>query len=78
MKTKIINISLPERMLQDADKVAQLESRNRSELFREAMRNYLLRRELGAGFAYGERKAKELGIKPKDVNKLIADYRAGK
>lgn len=78
MKTKIINISLPERLLKDADKAAQDESRSRSELFREALRNYLLRRELDAGYAYGERKAKELNIKPGDVNDVIADYRAGR
>lgn len=44
MKTKTINISLPENLLNAADKQAETELRNRSELIREAVRDYLLKR----------------------------------
>lgn len=44
MKNTTINISLPESLLQAADKQAETELRNRSELIREAVRDYLLKR----------------------------------
>jgi len=79
MKAKIINISIPERLLKDADLQAKRESRNRSELFREALRYYLVQRlKLDELYAYGEKQAKKLGIKPGDVDKIIHDYRRGK
>ena len=37
-----IMISLPERFLSDVDKAAQAEHRTRSDLIREALREYLL------------------------------------
>ncbi len=79
MDAQVINISLPTKLLKLADRVAQNEARTRSELFREAIRAYVLRRaawdEL---FAYGERKARELNIKEEDIDRLVAEYRHGK
>lgn len=78
MKAKIINISIPEPLLKDADVAAKEESRSRSDIFREAMRSYLMRRELNELRRYGKQKADELGIKAEDVDGLVADYRAGR
>lgn len=79
MDVQVINISLPNKLLKLADKVAEKEARTRSELFREAIRNYVLRQakweEL---FSYGEKKAKKLKLKEKDINQLVSDYRKGK
>jgi len=41
MKAQTVNISIPDSLLDDADKQAEREHRNRSELFREALRLYL-------------------------------------
>lgn len=76
MKAKIINISIPEPLLKDADVAAKEESRSRSDIFREAMRSYLMRRELNELRSYGKQKADELGIKPEDVDGLVSDLRA--
>ncbi len=78
MKAKIINISIPEPLLKDADIAAKAESRSRSDIFREAMRSYLMRRELNELRRYGKQKADEFGIGPEDVDGLVADYRTGK
>lgn len=79
MATQVINISLPSKLLLLVDRVADKEARTRSELFREAIRSYVLRRirweEL---FAYGAKQAKKLRIKREDIEKIIAEYRAGK
>lgn len=46
MDAQVVNFSLPNKLLKLADRVAQQEARTRSELFREAIRRYVLRREL--------------------------------
>ena len=78
MNTQTINISLPSDLLKSADKLAKKESRTRSELIREALRAYI--KELSAWedlFEYGRKQAKKLGIKPKDIPRLIDEYRRG-
>lgn len=76
MKTKVINISIPDRLLSEADKVAKTEYRNRSELFREALRSYILsRKNLTEIYAYGTKQARKQKITQKDLNRQIADYR---
>ena len=79
MDTQIINISLPTKLLDLADEVAEKEARSRSELFREAIRSYVLRKSQWKElFSYGENQAKKLKVKEKDVEQIIAKYRAGK
>lgn len=44
MRSKIINISLPEQLLQEAEAVQKEEGMSRSELFRASLRTYLSRK----------------------------------
>jgi CopG family transcriptional regulator/antitoxin EndoAI len=76
--SKTITISLPPEMASQVEKVMKEEGRTKSELLREALRKYMEDREWKSIFRYGERKAKELGIKPEDVEDLIDEYRAEK
>jgi len=77
MKSKIINISIPDSLLSDADKLAKTEYRTRSELFREALRGYILsRRNLNLIYSYGSKQAKEQKITSKNLNQKISDFRA--
>ena len=41
MSSRIVNMTVPEALLKQADEVARAEGRNRSELFREAVRQYV-------------------------------------
>ena len=59
MASKVINISLPEELLQEVDRLACWEKRTRSELFREAVRRYLegkRRLELTASWREADRR----------------------
>ena len=77
MKTKIINISLPDRLLSDADKLAESEYRTRSDLFREALRNYItVRGNLDQLYGYGSGQATKQKITPKNLDREIGNYRA--
>ncbi|PIR70920.1 MAG: hypothetical protein COU44_02430 [Candidatus Nealsonbacteria bacterium CG10_big_fil_rev_8_21_14_0_10_40_24] len=76
MRTKIINISIPDSLLADADKLAKIEYRTRSELFREALRGYLsTRANLNAIYGYGARQAKKQNITSENINQEISSYR---
>lgn len=79
MDGQIVNISLPSKLLLLADRVAQKEARSRSELFREAIRSYVMRKaQWEQLFSYAESRAKKLNIKESDVEKIVRDYRRGK
>ena len=44
MASRIVNMTVPEDLLKEADEVARSEGRTRSELFRVAVRGYVRRR----------------------------------
>lgn len=79
MDTQIVNISIPAQLLKLADEVAKNEARSRSELFREAIRNYVVRQKKWQKiFSFGQKQAKKLKIKETDVEKIFSDYRTGR
>ena len=70
------NVSFPKELLRMLDAMAKAQSRSRSELLRHLTRQYAeRRREWEQMFAFGRRQAERLGLKPEDVNTMIADYR---
>lgn len=73
---KVMNISMPEALFKKIDKVAKEENRTRSELVREALRQYLDNIEWRKIQRYAQAKAKEMGIKNEaDIERLIHEYR---
>lgn len=62
-------------MLKDAERLAKLEGRTKSELFREAFRRYVQQQEWATIDAFGRSRARALGVKPQDVNRIIHDWR---
>ena len=73
--TKILSLSLPPKLLREAERVAKEEGRTKSELFREALRRYLLEEKVRRLQRFGARQAQKLGIKASDVQRLIGEYR---
>lgn len=61
--------------LEEAEKIAKEENRTRSDLIKEALRWYIAEMELRRLQRYGLKKAKELGLKEEDVQRLIDEYR---
>lgn len=75
---RTITISLPPELARKVDRVASQEGRTRSELFREALRQYLSRRDRWEQiFAYGRRRAREGGWTEADVDRAMAEKRRG-
>lgn len=79
MSNVTVNISFQDVLLRDIDRVARSEARSRSELLREAAREYIRRSERWAGiFAAGRQLARQKGLRPDDVACEIRAYRADK
>ena len=76
--TKIQTLSLPPKMVKQIEKLAKEENMTKSELFREAVREYLRKKRWEKIREYGAKKAAELGIKEEDVERLIDEYRSEK
>lgn len=75
--SQTFTISLPPDLAAEVDRVAQAESRSRSELLREAFRQYIQRRQRWERiFDYGEARRRELEIESEeDVVRLIREDR---
>lgn len=79
MQSQMINFSIPKPMLKALDSQAKADMKTRSEVLRDAVRVYLSQKQRWNDlFAYGRKRAKELGHKPEDVERLIDEYRQGK
>ena len=73
--TKTITFSLPPDMAEQVAEITKSEGRTKSELLREALRRYIEDREWRQMLRYGERRAREQGIDPQDVESLVREYR---
>jgi metal-responsive CopG/Arc/MetJ family transcriptional regulator len=83
MQTQIVNFSIPKKLLKTVDGLAELELKTRSELLRDALRDYLekrltLKKRWEVIFDYGQEKAEDLRLKETDIEKLVDEYREGK
>ena len=70
------NISLPEPLLAEIQSAAQAEYRGVDEVLTDAVKRYVEERSWTRLLDYGAERAKTLGIKESDVDRLIAESRA--
>ncbi|MBI4381698.1 MAG: ribbon-helix-helix protein, CopG family [candidate division NC10 bacterium] len=77
--TKPITISLPTDLLRETQRVAKEETRTRSELIRDALRQYLASRRWQRLRQWGAETAERLGLKTEaDLQRLLDEVRAGR
>ena len=81
MASRIVNMTVPEALLEEADAVARTEGRTRSELFREAVRRYV--RTGGAARKESKPLLARLAVKgPRiaadDIDKIVYRRRAAR
>jgi len=75
-ETKTWTISLPPKMVKEAERIAKDENRTKSELIREALRFYLDEKEWQDIYKYGAKKAMEKGYSERDIEKLVDEMRS--
>src|SRR5260370_24302907 len=74
--TKVLSITLPERMLDSVKKRAKKENRTMSELVREALRRYEASQWLAEVQAYGQERAAAVGVlSDEDVDRVVHEAR---
>jgi CopG family transcriptional regulator/antitoxin EndoAI len=61
-----------------AEKTAKQESRTRSELVREALRQYLWGRRWSTIRRYAEQRARATGLREEDVDRVVHESRSAK
>jgi len=76
--TSVVSITMPTAMLKGVRATAKEENRTMSELVREALRQYTLYSQFKSLQAEGIKQTKQLGIKPRDVQRLIEEVRQGR
>ena len=74
--TRTITFSLPPDMANRVDEAMKQQGRSRSEFIREAVLRYIEECEWRQLLRYGEERAREKGIGPEDVARLVEEYRA--
>ncbi|MCJ7546680.1 MAG: ribbon-helix-helix protein, CopG family [Deltaproteobacteria bacterium] len=74
-KSSILSISLPPDLALDLDSAAKQEMRSRSELVREAVRQYVLAAKWKALRQKAALKAAEQGLKEDDIERLVDEGR---
>lgn len=74
--TKPITVSLPTDLLQEAQRAAREDSRSRSELIRDALRQYLASRRWQRLRRWGAETAERLGLRTEeDLQRLLDQVR---
>lgn len=77
--TRPITVSLPEDLLLEAQGVARQEARSRSELIRDALRQYLASRRWQRLRQWGAETAERLGLRSEaDLERLLDEVRAAR
>jgi CopG family transcriptional regulator/antitoxin EndoAI len=77
-KSSILSISLPPELTSDLDAVASQERRSRSELVREAVRQYILLSRWKVLRQKFSLKAVERGLREEDVERLVDEERGAR
>ncbi len=70
-----INISIPESLLAEIQNAAKAEHRSVDEVLTDAVKRYVEERSWTKLLDYGAERARALGIKESDVDRLIAESR---
>ncbi|MHB1324828.1 MAG: CopG family ribbon-helix-helix protein [Thermoleophilia bacterium] len=71
-ESKIITISLPPELAEEIDRLAAAENRSRSEMLREAFREYLTYSRWRRIRRWGDETAREFGIRTEaDVDRIL-------
>lgn len=70
------HISLPEPLLAEIRSAAEAERRSVDEVLTDAVKRYIEERSWTKLLGYGAERAKALGVKESDIERLIAESRA--
>jgi CopG family transcriptional regulator/antitoxin EndoAI len=72
-----MSLSMPPRLLKQVLSLARQEGKTKSELMREALRQYIEMKEMRKAQSIFSKRARELGIKDEDdIERIVEEYRS--
>lgn len=74
--SKLLSVSVPDKLLREAEAVARAQGKSKSELVREALRSHLELQRLRELQKYAREQAERRGLGPEDVEALIDEARS--
>lgn len=72
---RLLSVSVPDELMDDAEAIARATGRSKSELVREALRQYTASERWRRIRGYGAARAEVAGVGPEDVEDLIDELR---
>lgn len=72
---RLLSVSVPDELMNDTEAVARETGRSKSELVREALRQYTAAERWRRIRRYGAERAEAAGVGPEDVEGLIDELR---
>ena len=73
--SRLLSVSLPDELSATTDAVAAAQGRSRSEVVRDALRDYLWREQWSLATREARARAERQGIGPEDVEDMIDELR---
>lgn len=77
-QNQIISLSMPQILIKKVQAMAKQVQKSRSQIFQEALKQYLWSIKWQELQAYGIKHSINLGLKPQDTQRLIDEYRKEK
>lgn len=74
-QNQIISLSLPQTLIKKAQAMAKQVQKSRSQIFQEALKQYLWSIKWQELQAYGLNRSIAMKLKPEDTERLIDEYR---
>ena len=73
--SKLLSVSIPDDLSESTDALAAAQGRSRSEVVREALRNYIWRERWNEATRSARASAERMGVGPEDVEDLVDELR---
>jgi CopG family transcriptional regulator / antitoxin EndoAI len=76
--TRLRSLSLPSDLVREAERLAKQEGRTKTEVLREALRRYGQERGWRGLQRYGVGRARKVGVREADVERVVHEFRRGR
>jgi CopG family transcriptional regulator / antitoxin EndoAI len=74
---KLLSVSIPDELMQEAEAIARAQGKTKSELVRDALRRQIQLERLRELQRYGRGQAETLGVGPEESEELVDAIRGG-
>jgi len=74
--SRLLSVSIPDELMAQTEDLAEASGRSKSEVVRDALRDYAADQRWRDVYSYGRDRAEAAGVGPEDVEALVDEFRA--